>query len=395
MLIDENLKYKSLMLDRSLQRLMQSDLMNIQDKINQIQSGKIDESELFVSWLKSLIDNTDKSRIRSNNKEIEAYGMFVKSNINREYFHYADSQLYQVMYSELNEYNGEKVLCEFNSDKLTFETIEDTNPRYILTNCGVYFVEMIPITNLFGKLKRIDLFQKNSLKLDDVNLNDEFYTDLFFHFLRVYSHVEDATYITEFDIINEYKKESIEDFLPFISDDDLKTFIKVDMELENMISSYNNDLANVRNVNFDGVGFKIPLKINAFLPGLGWKRNTPFLNLVNSFTTKVLIISYCVCVRNLYLFSILNNNNSSKYRYLLLLEQHGLLDSYFQKQTYDMIAKNSKKVIDELSSINESVNDLGEKFSALDGIGNKLTNIDNSLQFNTLLNAYMAYKMSK
>lgn len=385
-----NEKLEVLQLDRGTIITIQKYIFNIQNRIEKLINEKSNESNCFQQWLIDLNNSVTKKVVIEDNLQVSRF-FVVKdiSNLDLE-----DCKLNQVMESELKLYNDEKVICEFDDSVWYPKVVENINPRYLLTDKRVYIIERVLKKNFWGTVKGLDIIEKGSFDINDIDLEDKAHQELFFHFLKIYSNVENEMFISEFECNHPFLLNKMDDLLKILPKDELKLTLKINFEIENMISSFNNDVKNIKNFNLPDVSFKIPLKLYAFQPGNGWGLNAPMLALLQDLRIKSLVISYCLIVRNLYLYSILNNDEVSKNKYLMLLEQHGLLESYFEKMTRSSMLKSSNKIINELKNINHIMDEINSQMSVTNEFKAKLNSIDNTLQFNSLISAYTAYKLS-
>ncbi len=201
-------------------------------------------------------------------------------------------------------------------------------------------------------------------------------------------------WIGEFESFDTVVLDKLDDILKILPKDDLKQVVKINYEIENMISSFYHDVQNIRDFKQPGVSFKVPLKLNSFQSVDGWGLNIPMLLNLQDLRIKSLLISYSLMVRNLYVYCIVNDDDLNKQKYLLLLEQHGLLESYFEKMTRNSISKSSNKIINELKQINQTIEQINAQMDVSVEIDSKLNSIENTLKFNSLLSAYTAFKLS-
>jgi hypothetical protein len=305
-----------------------------------------------------------------------------------------DCELKKVMESDLDSLNGEKVICEFDDNIWSHNEIESINPRYLLTDKKVYIIERVLKKNFWGVTKGVEIIEKGAFDIRDIDLNEKSHRELFYFFLQIFSDFENDLWISEFESFDTIVLNKLDEILKILPKEDLKQMLKINYEIDNMISSFNHDVQNIRHFKKPGVSFKVPLKLYSFQSVDGWGLNTPMLSNLQDMRIKSLLISYSLLVRNLYIYSLLIDDEVNKQKYLLLLEQHGLLESYFEKMTRNSISKSSSKIINELKQINQTIEQINSQMDLSGEINSKMNSIDNTLKFNSLLSAYTAYKLS-
>lgn len=390
MKISNTQKLEILRLDRGNIDKLFSYIFNIQNRVDKLLNDETIESKTFQQWLIDLNSYTLKKEVIKD--ELKVARLFVNKGISiREL---GDCELFKVMESDVDSFNGENVICEFDDNIWSHQEIESINPRYLLTDKKVYIIERVLKKNFWGVTKGVEMIEKGSFEVSDIDLNEKSHRELFYFFLRVYSDFENDLWIREFESFDAVVLDKLDDIFKIVPKEDLKQLVKINYEIENMISLFNHDVQNIRNFKFPGVSFKVPLKLNAFQPGDGWGLNTPMLSILQDLRIKSLLISYSLMVRNLYVFSILIDDEVNKQRYLLLLEQHGLLESYFEKMTRNSIMKSSSKIITELKQINQTIEQINAQIALSGEINSKMNSIDNTLKFNSIVSAYTAYKLS-
>lgn len=388
--LSDKIKLEILQLDRETIDNLYNYVFEIQNRVDKLLKDDKIESKSFQQWLIHFRDFTIQKEVVENNSCVSRF--FVNTGIQIREFE--DCQLMYVMESDLDSYNGESVICEFDGFGLFKRAIESINPRYLLTDKRVYKIERVPKKNFWGTIKGFNIIEKESFAISDIDLSERSHRLLFWDFLRVYSDYENDLWISEFESSDLFVLSNLDGFLNFIPKDELKQFLKINYEIEKMITLFNHDRINIRKFKHPGVSFKVPLKINSFQPGDGWDLNKPLLSIINDFRIKSLIISYCIMVRNLFMYSIVNNDEVNKYKYFLLLEQHGLLESYFEKMTRNALSTSSSRIISELKQINQTIDEINSQMGTSDELKSSINSIDNTLKFNFLVNAYSAYKLS-
>jgi hypothetical protein len=383
-------KLEILQLDRGNIDKLYSYIFNIQSRIDELISDETIDSKSFQQWLIHLNSYTLKKAVVRD--ELKVIRLYVNKGISIRDIE--DCELKRVMESDLDLFNGEKVICEFDDNIWSHSEIESMNPRYLLTDKKVYIIERVLKKNFWGVTKGIEIIEKGSFEISDINLNEKSHRELFYFFLRVYSDFENELWIGEFESFDTVVLDKLDDILKILPKDDLKQVVKINYEIENMISSFYHDVQNIRDFKQPGVSFKVPLKLNSFQSVDGWGLNIPMLLNLQDLRIKSLLISYSLMVRNLYVYCIVNDDDLNKQKYLLLLEQHGLLESYFEKMTRNSISKSSNKIINELKQINQTIEQINAQMDVSVEIDSKLNSIENTLKFNSLLSAYTAFKLS-
>ncbi len=383
-------KLEILQLDRGNIDKLYSYIFNIQSRIDELISDETIDSKSFQKWLIHLNSYTLKKAVVRD--ELKVIRLYVNKGISIRDIE--DCELKRVMESDLDLFNGEKVICEFDDNIWSHSEIESMNPRYLLTDKKVYIIERVLKKNFWGVTKGIEIIEKGSFEISDINLNEKSHRELFYFFLRVYSDFENELWIGEFESFDTVVLDKLDDILKILPKDDLKQVVKINYEIENMISSFYHDVQNIRDFKQPGVSFKVPLKLNSFQSVDGWGLNIPMLLNLQDLRIKSLLISYSLMVRNLYVYCIVNDDDLNKQKYLLLLEQHGLLESYFEKMTRNSISKSSNKIINELKQINQTIEQINAQMDVSVEIDSKLNSIENTLKFNSLLSAYTAFKLS-
>jgi prefoldin subunit 5 len=383
-------KLEILQLDRGNIDKLLSYIFNIQNRIDKLMNDETIESKTFQQWLIHLNSYTFKKEEIKD--ELKVIRLYVNKGISIRDLE--DCELMKVMKSDVDSFNGEKVICEFDDNIWSNCEIESINPRYLLTDKKVYIIERVLRKNFWGVTKGVEMIEKGSFDVSEIDLNEKSHRELFYCFLRVYSDFENDLWIREFESFDLVVLNKLDDVLKIIPKEDLKQLVKINYEIENMISFFNHDVQNIRHFKFPDVSFRVPLKLNAFQPGEGWGLNTPMLSILQDLRIKSLLISYSLIVRNLYVYSILTDDEVNKQKYLLLLEQHGLLESYFEKMTRNSISKSSSKIINELKQINQTIEQINAQMALSGEINSKMNSIDNTLKFNSLVSAYTAYKLS-
>jgi hypothetical protein len=390
MKISNTQKLEILQLDRGNIDKLFSYIFNIQNRIDKLMNDETIESKTFQQWLIHLNSYTLKKEVIKN--ELKVIRLYVNKGISIRDIE--DCELKKVMESDLDSLNGEKVICEFDDNIWSHNEIESINPRYLLTDKKVYIIERVLKKNFWGVTKGVEIIEKGAFDIRDIDLNEKSHRELFYFFLQIFSDFENDLWISEFESFDTIVLNKLDEILKILPKEDLKQMVKINYEIDNMISSFNHDVQNIRHFKKPGVSFKVPLKLYSFQSVDGWGLNTPMLSNLQDMRIKSLLISYSLLVRNLYIYSLLIDDEVNKQKYLLLLEQHGLLESYFEKMTRNSISKSSSKIINELKQINQTIEQINSQMDLSGEINSKMNSIDNTLKFNSLLSAYTAYKLS-
>ncbi len=173
-------KLEILQLDRGNIDKLYSYIFNIQSRIDELISDETIDSKSFQQWLIHLNSYTLKKAVVRD--ELKVIRLYVNKGISIRDIE--DCELKRVMESDLDLFNGEKVICEFDDNIWSHSEIESMNPRYLLTDKKVYIIERVLKKNFWGVTKGIEIIEKGSFEISDINLNEKSHRELFYFFFK-------------------------------------------------------------------------------------------------------------------------------------------------------------------------------------------------------------------